>query len=62
MQKLSGHLREVVAYKNLTTVGFFREEVQTHLLCGRHLLHAMSKLRHVQFHVVSKVLLIVLIA
>ena len=47
MQRLSGHLREMVAYKNLTTGGLFREEGQTHLLYGRYLLHAMSKLRHV---------------
>ena len=55
MQRLSGHLREMVTYKNLTTGGLFREEVQTHLLYGRYLLHAMSKLRHVslQFFVYS---------
>ena len=47
MQRLSGHLREMVAYKNLTTGGLFQEEVQTHLLYGRYFLHAMSKLRHV---------------
>ena len=47
MQGLSGRLREVVAYKNRTTGGLFREEVQTHLLYGRYLLHAISKLRHV---------------
>ena len=29
------------------TRSLFREEVQTHLLYGRYLLHAMSKLRHV---------------
>ena len=55
MERLSGRLREVVAYKNLTTGGLFRKEVQTHLLYGRYLLHAMSKLRHVWFHVVTKV-------
>ena len=44
---LSGRLREVVAYENQTTGGFFRVEVRTHLL---------SKLRYVQFHVVTKVL------
>ena len=44
---LSGRLREVVAYENQTTGGFFRVEVRTHLL---------SKLRHVQFHVLTKVL------
>ena len=47
MQGLSGRLREVVAYKNRTTGALFREEVQTHLLYGRCLLHAISKLRHV---------------
>ena len=41
---LSGRLREVVAYENQTTGGFFRVEVRTHLL---------SKLRYVQFHVVT---------
>ena len=46
---LSGRLREVVAYENQTTGGFFRVEVRTHLL---------SKLRYVQFHVVTKVLCI----
>ena len=46
MQRLSGRLREVVVYKNRTIGGLFREEVQTHLLYGRYLLHAMSKLRH----------------
>ena len=45
---LSGRfIREVVAYENQTTGGFFRVEVRTHLL---------SKLRYVQFHVVTKVL------
>ena len=44
---LSGRLREVVTYENQTTGGFFRVEVRTHLL---------SKLRYVQFHVVTKVL------
>ena len=29
---LSGRLREVVAYENQTTGGFFRVEVRTHLL------------------------------
>ena len=35
MQRLSGRLWEVVDYKNRTTQGLFREEVQTHLLYGR---------------------------
>ena len=47
MQRLSGQLREMVAYMNLTTGGLFREEFQTYLLYGRYLLHAMSKLCHV---------------
>ena len=47
MQGLSGRLREVVAYKNRATGGLLREEVQTHLLYGRYLLYAISKLRHV---------------
>ena len=47
MQRLGGRLREVVVvYKNRTIGALFREEVQTHLLYGRCLLHAMSKLRH----------------
>ena len=32
---LSGRLREVIAYENQTTGGFFRVEVRTHLLSGR---------------------------
>ena len=47
MQRLSGSLLEVVAYKNRTTGGLFGEEVQTHLLYERFLLHAVSKLRYV---------------
>ena len=35
MQRLSGHLQDVVVYKNQTTKGIFREEVQAHLLYGR---------------------------
>ena len=35
LQGLSGRLREVVVYKNRTTGGLFREEVQAHLLYGR---------------------------
>ena len=35
MQRLSGRLREVVAYKNRTSRGLLREEVQAHLLYGR---------------------------
>ena len=31
MQRLSGRLREVVVYKDRTTGGLFREEVQAHL-------------------------------
>ena len=62
MQRLSGRLREVVPYKNQTTGGLFREEVQTHLLYERYLLHAVSKLGDVSFHVVTKVLCIFLVA
>ena len=36
-----------VASKNRTTGSLFREEVQTHLLYGRYLLHVTSKLHHV---------------
>ena len=44
MQRLiSGLLREVVVYKNRSTGGLFREEVQAHLLMKDNLLHAMSK-------------------
>ena len=35
MYRLSGRLREVVAYKNRTLRGLFREEVEAHLLYGR---------------------------
>ena len=35
MYRLSGRLREVVAYKNRTSRGLFREEVEAHLLYGR---------------------------
>ena len=36
MQRLSGRLREVVAYKNRTTAGrLFRENIRAHLLYGR---------------------------
>ena len=52
MQRLSGCLWEVVTYKNRTTGVssgrvYFNEE---------NLLHAISKLRHVQLHVVTKAL------
>ena len=47
MERLSGRLLEVVAYKNRTTVGLFGEEVRTHLPYERYLLHAKSKLHHV---------------
>ena len=36
IQRLSRHLREMGACKNLTTGGLFREELQTHLLYGRY--------------------------
>ena len=35
MQRLSGWLWKVVLYKNQTTGGLFKEEVQAHLLYGR---------------------------
>ena len=57
MQRLSGRLREVVAYKNRTTGGLFQEEVRAHLM-EDNLLHTISNLRLVQFHVVTKVLCI----
>ena len=56
MRSLSGRLRKVVAYKNRTTGDFFRVEVRTHRSTEVKLLHAISKLRYVQFHVVTKVL------
>ena len=36
MQRLSGRLLEVVAYKNRTSRGLLREGVQAHLLYGRY--------------------------
>ena len=47
MQRLSGSLGELVAYKNGTTGRLFREEVQTHQPTLWKILHAMSKLLHV---------------
>ena len=46
MQRFSGRLREVVAYKNQTTWSPFQEEAPTYLLFGRELLllHAISEL------------------
>ena len=46
MQRFSGRLREVVAYKNQTTWSPFQEESPTHLLFGRELLllHVISEL------------------
>ena len=35
MQRLSGRLQVVVAYKNRTTGGLFREEVQAYLRYGK---------------------------
>ena len=51
MQRFSGRLREVVAYKNQTTWSPFQEEAPTYLLFGRELLllHAIF-----EFHVVTK--------
>ena len=64
MQRLSGCLREVVADKNRTTGGpLLRRRPETPILRKTiNLLHATSKLRHVQFHVVTKVLRIFLVA
>ena len=45
MHRLSGCLREVVAYKNRTIVHLYFVE--------DNLMHAMSKLRHVLFRVVT---------
>ena len=47
MQRFSGRLREVVAYKNQTTWSPFQEEAPTYLLFGRELLlllHAIFEL------------------
>ena len=45
MQRYSGRLQEVVAYKNQTTWGPFQEEFPTHLHFGRELLlHAIFEL------------------
>ena len=48
MQRLSGRLREAVAYKNRTIGRLFREKIRAHLLYMEdNLLRAMSKVRHV---------------
>ena len=44
MQRLSGRLREVVAYKNRTTGGLFREEVRHLYFMEDNLFNTMSKL------------------
>ena len=42
MRRVSGRLREVVAYESLTAQGLLRGEVWTNLLFGENLLHAVS--------------------
>ena len=54
MQRLSGRLREVVAYKNRTGGRTSSEKWSGHIyLMEDNLLHAISKLGHVWFHVVT---------
>ena len=49
MQRLNGRLLGVVVYKNRTTGAFFREEVLRDIpFMEDNLLHAISKLPHVQ--------------
>ena len=56
MQRLSGRLREVVIYKNRPT-GVSSEKRSRHIYFMKdNLLHAMSKLGYVLFHVIAKVL------
>ena len=47
MQRLSGRLREVVAYKNRTTWGPLQKISGLIYFMEDNLLHAISKLRHV---------------
>ena len=63
MPRLSGRLPEVVVYKN-RTIGASFEKRSMHInFMVDDLLHAMSiKLRHEQFHVVTKGLRILLVA
>ena len=52
MQTLSGHLREVFAYKN-RTAGVSSKKRSGHIyFMEDNLLHDISKLRHVYFRVV----------
>ena len=56
MQRLSGRLREVVVYNNWTA-GVSSEKKSRHIyFMEDDLLHALSKLGYVKFHVVTKVL------
>ena len=51
MRRLSGRQREVVSYENRTTGGFFEKKTGHIYFKEDNLLHAISKLRYVQFHV-----------
>ena len=55
MQRLSGRLREVVVYKNRTTEASSKERSRHIYFMEDNLLHAMSKLWHVSWHVVPEV-------
>ena len=56
MQRLSGCLWEVVTYKNRTTGVSSDKKSGRVYFNEENLLHAISKLRHVQLHVVTKAL------
>ena len=57
MRRLRGRLREVVAVTRIEPQGFSSEKKCGHIYFKEgDLLHAISKLRHVQFHFVTKVL------
>ena len=52
MHRLSGRYRGVVSYESRTTGGFFEKKSGHIYFKEDNLLHAISKLRYVQFHVV----------
>ena len=52
MRRLSGRSREVVSYENRTTGGFCEKKTGHIYVKEDNLLHAISKLRYVPFHVV----------
>ena len=62
MQRLSRRLREVVLYKNWTQEASSEKRPRHIYFIEDHLLHAISKSRHVHFHIVTKVLRIFKVA